>query len=94
MSGFVADTTSYKPWIQNVTPTFTPSINTDSLGTFSPGVYGWGTTVGNSSSSSESYKSQEDYQKAEAKANKEKLAKVVEISTAEKELEVSKKKAK
>ena len=65
MSGFATDTISYRPWMQNVTPAFTPAFGVISGGNYTPSVYGWGTTSSGSSSSSSSSKSLEDYKKYE-----------------------------
>ena len=91
MSGFVADTTSYKPWMQNVTPTFTPSFNVDSLGTFSPSIHGWGTTIGSASNSSDTSETLEEFQRKEAKKGKEKLQETTQNTAKQKEIEIQKK---
>ena len=69
MSGYVADTTSYKPWMQNVMPTFNPNSGFDSIGSYTPSIYGWG-SASSSSTSSNSADSLEDFQESQAKANK------------------------
>ena len=90
MSGYVADTTSYKPWMQNVMPTFNPNSGFDSIGSYTPSIYGWG-SASSSSTSSNSADSLEDFQESQAKSNKEKLAKTNELLAGAEELEAAKK---
>ena len=94
MSGFATDTISYRPWMQNVTPAFTPAFGVISGGNYTPSVYGWGTTSSGSSSSSSSSKSLEDYQERVAKENKQKLLTLREYQTNLAQLEVQNKELK
>lgn len=75
MGGFKTDSISYNnmPWMQNAVPVFNPTFNaTDSLGTFTPGIYGWGTSSGSSTGSSESSDSLDEFQRKEAESVKKK----------------------
>ncbi len=91
MSGFVADTTSYKPWMQNVMPTFNPGTGIDSIGSFTPGVYGWGSTATGSGSGSKSCETLEEYQEREKKESKKLLQSYTDLQAQQQEVNKAKK---